>query len=128
MSSASSLSGSTVSAPRWPFGMQCEFSAAGGPRKITRSPFRLPVPLPGGVADRRVEPGPRVSPVALGGAVRDPQDPAGVLQREAGEVMQLDQLGLGRFLLGELGKRLVQGQQVVVGGWAEADGLVQAEA
>src|ERR1700675_1841532 len=81
-----------------------------------------------GIADGHVQPGTRISPVPLGGPVRDAHHLADLFEVQAGEEMEFDELGLGGFLAREFFERLIQSQQVVVGSFTEAQGLVQADA
>ena len=60
-----------------------------------------------------VEPGAGDSPVPLDGHGSDAQTCSGVLDREPGEITELDQLCLERILPGECVKRPVQVDQVV---------------
>src|SRR5262249_53128564 len=65
------------------------------------------------VAQGGIEPGAGGGPIPLGGDRGDAQARGGLLDREAGEVTELDQLRLERLLAGEPGERLVEGEQVV---------------
>ena len=49
-----------------------------------------------------MQPGPGVSPVAVGGGARDAEGLGGLVDGQAGEVAELDQLGLGGGPRGEL--------------------------
>src|SRR4051812_27278634 len=76
-------------------GTQCEKRARTGSREIEVGSGGRLGPL---TFDRPEEPGAGVSPVPLGRCGRDAERAGGLLDREAGEVAELDQLGLGRVL------------------------------
>src|SRR5262245_31331088 len=59
-----------------------------------------------------MQPGAGVRPVAIGRGGGDAEDLAGLLERQAGEVTQLDQLGLELILFSELGERLVESDKI----------------
>src|SRR4051812_30138930 len=62
--------------------------------------------------DFLVQPGPGVSPVAVRRGHGDAERPRRLLDRQPGEVAQLDELGLDRILLLEPAQRLVERQQL----------------
>src|SRR5262249_7506840 len=97
------------------------FVRTGATKKLVRGRGRA-------VTEGRVQPGARERPVPLAGAVRDAQGVAGLLQGQAGEVVQFDEFGLGGFFLRQPLEGLVQCQQVVVGGFPPAQRLAQADA
>src|SRR5262249_9111292 len=65
-----------------------------------------------GLLERGIQPGPAHGAVALGRRRRDAQASRGLLQRQAGKVAELDQLGLDRLLPGQRAEGVVQGEQV----------------
>src|SRR6266851_7090761 len=86
------------------------------------SPLRL-VPAAQGL----VQPGPGIGPVAVGGPPGQPQGGGGILQRQAGEEAEFDQLGAGLILLRRPPQYLIQGQQIVFGGVAYVSKPVQID-
>ena len=73
----------------------------------------------GAVAGRRnraAEPGAGVGPVAVGRARRDAQREGGLVGRQAGEVAELDQLGLLRTAFREAIEGLVQSEKLLIRG------------
>ena len=70
--------------------------------------------------ERGVEPGPGEGPVAVGGAADDAQGLGGLLERQPGEVAELDQLGACRVFRGQLGPGPRRGRAGRPGGSATA--------
>ena len=60
------------------------------------------------------QPGPRVNPVAVGCSGGDSEDLGRLFAGQAREVTQLDQPGLDRITLGELGQRGVECEQILI--------------
>src|SRR5262249_13036239 len=80
------------------------------------SPWRknsFPGPGRSTIGQGGIEPGAGDGPVSFGGDRRDTQAGSGLLDRQAGEAAELDQLGLERRLPGEFVRRLVEVEQVV---------------
>src|SRR5262249_14242495 len=61
------------------------------------------IPRPLAAAELGVKPRPGIIPVASRGCTRDAEGPASLLDRQAGEVAELHQLGLDRVFPGEPG-------------------------
>lgn len=64
--------------------------------------------------DLAVEPGARVGPMTFGGRLGEPEHPAGLLEGQPGEELELDQLRFGRIRPLEPLQGLVQGKQRLV--------------
>ena len=59
------------------------------------------------------QPGPSKGPVARGGATDDPQGFGGLVEREAGEQAELDQLGAAGVDLGKPARCVVEVDQII---------------
>src|SRR5438876_132456 len=80
------------------------------------------IPLRPPAAELGVEPRAGIIPVASRSCARNAEDPGGLIDGQANEVAELDELGLDRILRGEPGQRLVEGEQVS-GGDSAGDGV-----
>ncbi len=75
-----------------------------------------------------VEPGAGEGPVALGGRQRYPQGDRGLRHGHTREEAQLDQFGALGVELGQPCQCFVECQQVLAGGRADEDGLIEIDA
>src|SRR5262245_56332065 len=73
------------------------------------------------------EPGAGVSPVLIGACARDPEDLGGLLDREAREEAELDELGRVRLLPGQDAQGLIEVEQLVRLGSADHVGVIEVD-
>ena len=107
--------------------VQCEIRGAESATR-SREILRGPVGRPPAPISLREEPGPGVGPVPLGGRAGRSQGRGGLLDGQAGEVAELDELGLAGSSGREPVQGLVEGEQVLGGRRRRRSGLVQVDA